>query len=221
MHKHGRFIERIVRQGVLPLYYNADVMISTQIMGSLYEAGIRIIEYTNRGDQAFKNLKQLKKTCSRQYPDMAIGMGTVTDKKAADKAISAGADFLVSPGYADEILEIADKENICWIPGCMTPSDLITVKNAGLQLVKLFPANVLGTAFVKAVKEVFPELLFMPTGGVEEGNLENWFKAGVSAVGMGGSLMKKEIILNNDFGLLKQNTESIMHQIASIRLSDE
>ncbi len=148
---------------------------------------------------------------------MTIGLGTVTDKKTAYKAIKAGADFLVSPGFTEEILKVSGEENIFWIPGCMTPSDLIAAKNARLQLVKIFPANVLGPGFVKAVKEVFPELLFMPTGGVDAGNLQNWFNAGVSVVGMGGSLITKAIVEKKDFELLKQNTESIIRQIDSIR----
>lgn len=217
MHKNEKLIHLIIDQGVLPLYFHPDESVSIQILQSLYEAGIRIVEYTNRGKEAVKNFRQMKKICGQKFPEMILGMGTITDKKSGLKALEAGADFLVSPGFFEEILKLTEDEKIFWIPGCMTPSDLITAKNAGLRMVKIFPANILGIGFLKAVKEVFPDLLFMPTGGVDTENIESWFNAGVSAVGMGGSLISKAILENRDFVLLKENTVSVIHQIASVR----
>ena len=121
-----------------------------------------------------------------------LGLGTVLDSKTAVKAIQNGADFLVSPGYSKELAELSrDNENILWIPGCMTPTELMQAQVSGQGLVKLFPANMLGPGFVSSVKEVFPDLLFMPTGGVDSENLEAWFRAGASAVGMGSSLISR------------------------------
>jgi 2-dehydro-3-deoxyphosphogluconate aldolase / (4S)-4-hydroxy-2-oxoglutarate aldolase len=217
MHKNEKLIQLITGQGVLPLYFHPDETISILILQALYEAGIRIVEYTNRGQEALKNFKQMKKISRVKFPDMILGMGTITDKKSGLKALEAGAEFLISPGYSEELCRLAEDEKIFWIPGCMTPSDLIVAKKAGLRLVKIFPANVLGIGFVKAVKEVFPDLLFMPTGGVDPDNLERWFGAGVSAVGLGGGLISKAILENRDFDLLKQHTSSVINQIASIR----
>jgi 2-dehydro-3-deoxyphosphogluconate aldolase / (4S)-4-hydroxy-2-oxoglutarate aldolase len=207
----------ITAQGVLPLYFHPDEEMSLGILQTLYESGIRVVEYTNRGKEAVKNFKQMKKVAVKKFPEMILGMGTITDKKSGLKALEAGADFLISPGFSEEILQLTEDEKVFWIPGCMTPSDLISAKNAGLLLVKIFPANILGIGFLKAVKEVFPELLFMPTGGVDTENLESWFRAGVSAVGMGGSLISKAIMENRDFDLLKQKTLSVLDQIGSIR----
>jgi 2-dehydro-3-deoxyphosphogluconate aldolase / (4S)-4-hydroxy-2-oxoglutarate aldolase len=120
MHKKEKIIQSIIQQGILPLYYHPDETTSVKVLKALYEAGIRVTEYTNRGKSAFKNFRSLKKLCNRQFPEMILGLGTVLDSKAALKAIEVGAEFLVSPGYSKEIARLSDDENILWIPGCIT-----------------------------------------------------------------------------------------------------
>jgi 2-dehydro-3-deoxyphosphogluconate aldolase/(4S)-4-hydroxy-2-oxoglutarate aldolase len=212
-----KIIQAIIQQGVLPLYFHPDEEISIKILQALYEAGIRVVEYTNRGKQALKNFRSIKKETYKQFPDLVLGLGTLLDSKTAGKAIQNGADFLVSPGYSKDLSKFSNNENILWIPGCMTPSELLQSQDDGLKLIKLFPANLLGPEFVKSVKEVFPDLLFMATGGVNNDNLEAWFRAGVSAVGIGGSLINKFIVDNNAFDFLKTNTNALIKQIAAIR----
>jgi 2-dehydro-3-deoxyphosphogluconate aldolase/(4S)-4-hydroxy-2-oxoglutarate aldolase len=101
----------------------------------------------------------------------------------------------------------------------MTPSEMVQVQDDGISLIKVFPANSLGAGFVKSVKEVFPDLMFMSTGGVDSGNLEAWFRAGVSAVGLGSSLISKSLMDNRDYEGIKINTRALMNQIAAIRSS--
>ncbi len=219
MHKKEKIIQAIILQGFLPLYFHPDEKISIGVMEALYSSGVRVLEYTNRGKQALKNLKSLKKICGRQFPDLILGMGTVMDSKTGIKAIEAGADFLVSPGYSKDLDTFIENKNLFWIPGCMTPSELLQAKEAGAELVKLFPANILGPGFVNAVKEVFPDLLFMPTGGVDSSNLEAWFRTGVSAVGIGSSLISRSIMEHQEFETIKINTDALIKQIAAIRSS--
>ena len=219
MHKKEKIIQAIILQGVLPLYFHPDEKICIQVMESLYTAGIRVIEYTNRGKPAMKNFKSLKKICNRHFPDLILGLGTILDSKAALKAIDQGADFLVSPGHSKELAMLVKDEDMMWIPGCMTPSELMQVQASGPGLVKLFPAAVIGPGFVISAKEVFPDLFFMPTGGIDSTNLEDWLRAGVSAVGMGSSLISKTILENRDFKLLISNTGALIKQIAAIRSS--
>jgi 2-dehydro-3-deoxyphosphogluconate aldolase/(4S)-4-hydroxy-2-oxoglutarate aldolase len=218
MHK-DKIVKAIIQQGVIPLYYHPDEIVSIDILQALYESGIRIVEYTNRGKQALKNFRSLKKETYRQFPDLILGLGTLTDTRTAGKGIQNGADFLVSPGYIKELSKFSDNENLLWIPGCMTPAELIPAQNDGITLIKIFPANTVGPGFVKSVKEVFPDLLFMPTGGVDSGNMESWFNAGASAVGMGSGLISKAIVENKDWQLLKTKTRSLLNQIAAIRTS--
>ena len=221
MFKKENIIQSIIQQGVLPLYYYPDEEVSFLVLRALYEAGIRVIEYTNRGKSAFKNFKSLRKICDKKYPDMILGLGTVLDQKTALKALEMGADFLVSPGFTLELAGFTEEENILWIPGCMTPAELMQAKRSGATLVKIFPASILGPGFVKSVKEVFPDLQFMPTGGVEMENLMAWFKAGVSAVGMGSTLISKMQMENKEFAAIKLNTTTLIKQIAAIRSSLE
>src|SRR5664279_622333 len=212
-----KIIQAITQQGALPLYFHQDEEISIKIVQVLYESGIRVIEYTNRGKQALKNFRSIKKETYKQFPDLILGLGTVMDPKTASKGIQNGADFLVSPGYSRDLSKFADNENMLWIPGCITPTELFLAQDDGLRLVKLFPANTVGPGFVKSVKEVFPELLYMPTGGVNSENIESWFRAGVSVVGMGSSLISHEMVDNKNFDLLKSNTGALLRQIAAIR----
>ena len=215
MRKKERIIEAIVRQGVLPLYFHPEETTCTGVMESLYASGLRAIEFTNRGRQALKNFRALKRTAQKEFPDLLLGMGTVNDSKTAAECVRLRADFLVSPVFVPQLASFAKKENILWIPGCFSPTELAGAQAAGLKLVKIFPAQVLGPAFVRSVRDVFPDLLFMPTGGIETTNIEVWFRSGVSAVGMGGSLISREILEKKDFSRLAANTDILMKKIAA------
>jgi len=219
MHKKEKIIQAIIQQGVLPLYFHPEESISVKVLKALFEAGIRVVEYTNRGKSAFKNFRSLKKLCSKQFPEMILGLGTILDSKAALKAIDLGAEFLVSPGYSKEIARLSDDENILWIPGCMTATELMQVQASGPGFVKIFPAHYVGPSFIKSMKEVFPDLFFMPTGGVHPENVESWFQGGASAVGMGNSLISQTSMDNRDFEAIKIQTSELIQHIAAIRSS--
>ena len=214
-----KIIQAIIQQGVLPLYFHPDEEMSIKILQALYESGIRVVEYTNRGKQALKNFRSIKKETYKQFPDLILGLGTVMDPKSAGKGIQNGADFLVSPGYTRELSKFTGDENMLWIPGCITPTELFLAQDDGLQLVKIFPANAVGPGFVKSVKEVFPDLLYMATGGVNSENMESWFKAGVSVVGIGSGLITNEMVEQENFDLLKMDTGALLKRIAAIRSS--
>lgn len=216
-----KVVKAIIQQGILPLYFHPDENVSVEILRSLYEAGIRVVEYTNRGKQALKNFRRLAEKSYDQFPDLILGLGTIVDSKTSAKAIQNGADFLVSPGYTRDLSKFAENENILWIPGCMTPSELMQSQEAGLTLVKIFPANTIGAGFIKSAREVFPDLLYMPTGGVDNKNLESWFRAGASAVGLGSSLVSKSMTEKNDWESLRANTVALLKQVAAIRSSLE
>lgn len=219
MNKKDEILQAIIQQGVLPLYFHPEVEVSIQIMKSLYAAGIRVIEYTNRGKTALENLKKLKQSIKKDCKGMMLALGTVMDGDTAERALEAGADFLISPGFVKEVLIVSRKHQVLWIPGCMTPTELIKARQSDIRLVKLFPGNLLGPEFVLSVKEVFPDLLFMPTGGVEPGadNLTAWFRAGVSAVGMGSKLLTKSVIEKREFADLTTLTTALLKQINTIR----
>lgn len=208
----------VVDQKILPLYFYKDEEVSLQVLRTLYSAGIKTVEYTNRGDDAFRNFSSMKKLCSTELKDMVLGIGTVKTSSDAFRYIDAGADYIISPGLVEEVAEVANNKNMLWIPGCMTPSEIIRAENLGAKMIKLFPGNILGTEFLTAVKPVFPGLLFMPTGGVDldKENIASWFKAGVSAVGMGSKLISKQLLENKDYSKLESLAKEAIKIVNSV-----
>jgi len=219
MSKKAQLLEVIKEQGILPLYFNKDTQVSIDLLKALYSAGIRTVEYTNRGEAALQNFAEMKKVCDAELPGMYLGVGTIKDAASAQAFIDAGADYIISPGLVEDAAELAEKLDILWVPGCMTPSEIIKAEKLGAKLVKLFPGNILGPSFLSAIKELFPNLLFMPTGGVEldKANISGWFKAGVCAVGMGSKLVTKDIIENKKYDELISATKEALEIVKSCK----
>lgn len=213
--------EQIVSQGVLPLFYHEDAETCADIVRALYRAGFRVIEFTNRGPAAFSNMKILKDLCEREMPDAMVGIGTIKWAQDAIRFSAAGAPFLVSPGLNAEVAEVGRERNVPYIPGCMTPTEIMQAESLGIRTVKLFPGSVLGGQFVQNVRSLFPETQFLVTGGVttQKENLAEWFRAGVSCVGLGSQLITKEIVNNRDFAALESNAREVYELVRVIRAS--
>ena len=219
MYKPDEIITQVINQGLLPLYYHADETVSIEVMKALYTAGIRTIEYTNRGEAALNNFKALKKVCETELTDMILGVGTIKNGEMAKTFIDAGTDYIICPGLVESVAKVADKNKMLWVPGCMTATEIIAAETMGAKLVKLFPGNILGKEFVSAIKDLFPDVLFMPTGGVDttEENIVGWFNAGVCAVGMGSKLVSKYIMDNKQYSLLTAETKKVMAVISNCK----
>jgi 2-dehydro-3-deoxyphosphogluconate aldolase/(4S)-4-hydroxy-2-oxoglutarate aldolase len=211
--------DAILQQGILPLYFNADETVSIEVLKAIYKAGIKAVEYTNRGDAALKNFKKLVEVRDSQMAGMLLGVGTIKNLEQAKNYLNVGADFLVSPGFIQEVVDYANAINLFYAPGCMTPSEIIAAENKGITFIKLFPGNLLGPEFVSSIKDIFPKLLFMPTGGVDttKENIENWFKAGVCAVGMGSKLISKKLMEQKDYPEMERLTKEVLEIIKSIK----
>jgi 2-dehydro-3-deoxyphosphogluconate aldolase/(4S)-4-hydroxy-2-oxoglutarate aldolase len=219
MSKKAELLKLIPEQGILPLYFNKDEETSIELLKALYSAGIRAVEYTNRGEAALANFKAMRKVVDSELKGMYLGIGTIKDGKMAQTFIDAGADYIICPGLVESVAEVADKYDLLWVPGCMTPSEIIKAETLGAKMVKLFPGNILGPGFMSAIKELFPNLLFMPTGGVEldKANIEAWFKSGVCAVGMGSKLVSKDVMENKKYAELIASTKEALAIIDSIK----
>ncbi len=209
----------ILQQAILPLYFNADETVSIEVLRAIYRAGIKAVEYTNRGEAAFNNFKKLVQIKNSEMPGMFLGVGTIKNLQEAESYVTAGADFLVSPGFIHEVIDYANSKDIFYAPGCMTPSDIIAAENKGIVFIKLFPGNLLGPEFVNSIKDIFPKLLFMPTGGVDtmKENLEAWFNAGVCAVGMGSKLISKKLMEQKDYATIEKLAKEVLQMIQSLR----
>ena len=212
-------MDAIIEQGILPLYFNSDETVSIEVLRAIYRAGIKAVEYTNRGEAAFKNFKKLVEVRNAEMPGLLLGIGTIKSLQHAENYWSAGADFVVSPGFVPEVAVFANSKSIFYAPGCMTPSEIIAAENSGIKFIKLFPGNLLGPEFLTSIKDIFPQLLFMPTGGVDttRENIEAWFKAGVCAVGMGSKLISKKLMEQKDYLTIEKMTKEILELIASIK----
>lgn len=208
-------LNSILSQGMLPLFYCDDAEVSVQVVRTLYKAGVRVVEYTNRGKQALDNFKALKKAQKKELPDLNIGIGTIKNISEAEAFVDAGADFIVAPTVSGEVAKVAHKHKLLWVPGCMTPTEIYAAQKHGAELVKVFPANILGPAFISSITELFPGLLFMPSGGVElnTDNINAWFHAGVSAVALGSKLMRKEVLENRLYEILFADTEKALELV--------
>jgi 2-dehydro-3-deoxyphosphogluconate aldolase/(4S)-4-hydroxy-2-oxoglutarate aldolase len=204
---------------MLPLYFNADETVSVEILRALYRSNVKAVEYTNRGEAALSNFKTLVAIRNAEMPGLLLGIGTIKNLAQAGDYLEAGADFLVSPGYIPEVAAYCVSHDIFFGPGCMTPTDIIAAENAGIKFIKLFPGNLLGPEFMSSIKEIFPKLVFMPTGGVDttKESIEGWFKAGVSAVGMGSKLVSKKLMETRDYAAIEQSAAAVLSLIKSIR----
>jgi 2-dehydro-3-deoxyphosphogluconate aldolase/(4S)-4-hydroxy-2-oxoglutarate aldolase len=154
-----------------------------------------------------------------EMPDLLLGIGTIKNLQQAQEYYEVGADFFISPGFVPEVAAFLKSKEVLYSPGCMTPTEIIAAENAGVKFIKLFPGNMLGPDFLSSIKDIFPKLLFMPTGGVDttRANIEGWFKAGVSAVGMGSKLISKQLMADRDYATIESETKTVLNLIQSIK----
>lgn len=196
MSKKSKVIDAILAQGMLPLFFYEDVEVSLEVIRSMYSAGVRVVEYTNRGKEALGNFYSIKKAVEKDMPDLYLGIGTIKTGLEAEAFVEAGADFMVSPLIDSEVALVTNNYDMLWVPGCMTPTEIHIAQQYNAKLIKIFPANILGPAFISSIRELFPGQLFIPTGGVEieAGNIAEWFRSGVCAVGMGSKLISRNVL---------------------------
>jgi 2-dehydro-3-deoxyphosphogluconate aldolase / (4S)-4-hydroxy-2-oxoglutarate aldolase len=219
MDKKVTLLKLIPEQGILPLYFYKDTEVSLEVLKALYRAGIRTVEYTNRGEAALQNFKKMRALCDAELKEMYLGIGTTKNGNMAQTFIDAGADFIICPGLVEDVAKVADENNMLWVPGCMTPTEIIRAETLGAKMIKLFPGNILGPEFMSSIKALFPDLLFMPTGGVDldKENISKWLKAGVCAVGMGSKLISKELLEQKNYAKIEELGRQALEILKSLK----
>ncbi|GAA0885726.1 bifunctional 4-hydroxy-2-oxoglutarate aldolase/2-dehydro-3-deoxy-phosphogluconate aldolase [Sphingobacterium siyangense subsp. cladoniae] len=207
-------LDKIIEQGTLPLFFHHDKAESIEILRTLYQAGIRVFEFTNRGPEALAVFETLIAARNLDMPDLYLGIGTIKSVEEAQQFLQIGADFIVSPIVNPLVGSLVHDQHKLWIPGCMTPTEIYTAQQQQAALIKLFPANILGPAFMSSIRDLFKGQKFMPTGGVEieMENLKAWFKSGVCAVGMGSKLIDPK-----DTSNLFENTKKALEFVSKAR----
>jgi len=204
---------------MVPLFYHDDPVICSDITTSLYNAGLRILEFTNRGPRAISNFKVLRQLINDQLPGMILGIGTIKTEKDAAVFIEAGADFIISPIVNTGIATLTHAAGLLWVPGCLTPTEIAVAEANGAKLVKIFPGSLVGPSYISAIKDIFPDLFFMPTGGVDitRDGISSWFKAGVVAVGMGSKLITKDLLQQKAFNDLSTASAEALAIVQSVK----
>lgn len=204
--------------GLVPLFTHDDPIAATQVLEAAYRGGVRAFEFTNRRKNSFEVFTALVEV-AKKYPDLMLGIGTIMDGVTTKKFIDAGAHFIISPILKLEMAEVCHSHDTLWIPGCATLTEIVTAKEHGAGVIKIFPGSVLGPGFVSSIMPVVPDLKLMITGGVEpnEKSLSSWFSAGALCVGLGSQLFTKEIIENKDWSLLEGNIASALQIIKKLR----
>ena len=212
-------IQQMEESGMVPLFYHPDIDVAKSVLKACYDGGARLMEFTNRGDFALEIFIDLIKYAIAELPGMILGVGSVTDAASASQYMLAGANFVVTPVFREDIAIVCNRRKVLWSPGCGSLTEIATAEEMGCELVKLFPGSTYGPGFVKAIKGPQPWTSIMPTGGVstEEDNLRGWFDAGVSCVGMGSKLISKEILANKDYAILEANVAATLRLIQNIR----
>jgi 2-dehydro-3-deoxyphosphogluconate aldolase / (4S)-4-hydroxy-2-oxoglutarate aldolase len=183
----------LVETGVLPLFYSDDADRALHITEALRNGGARAIEFTDRGGAAWPVFTTVAASAARDGSDVILGAGSIRDAEAADRFIAVGARFIVGPTFNAEVARLCNRRRIPYLPGCATPTEIVTAEESGVELIKVFPGDSLGPAFVRAIHGPLPETQVVVTGGVaaSEASVRDWIGAGAACLGFGSALVTR------------------------------
>ncbi len=211
---------KIKETGIVPIFYNDNPDTCKSVLDACYKGGLRVFEFTNRGDFAHELFSELHKYALQQFPDIIIGAGSIVDAPTAALYIQLGANFIVSPVLKEDMAFVCNRRKVPWVPGCGSATEIAKAEELGAEVVKLFPAiEVGGPAFIKALKGPCPWTNIMATGGVAPTveNFKSWFDAGAFCVGMGSKLIPKDLIKNKDYKGLEEHVKNAVNNLKQAR----
>ncbi|MGL4482755.1 MAG: bifunctional 4-hydroxy-2-oxoglutarate aldolase/2-dehydro-3-deoxy-phosphogluconate aldolase [Lactococcus garvieae] len=210
--QRAELLEKVIKSGVVSVVRADSAEDAVKIVEAVVDGGIKSIELTYSVPRANDVIADLVATYAGT--DVMIGAGTVLEATSARLAIIAGAQFIVSPTFNKEVAKICNLYQIPYIPGVMTPLEAQTAMEYGSELIKLFPGDIAGAAMIKDLKGPFPYINVMPSGGVNESNVAEWFKVGATAVSAGGGVTSPA--LTGDFAGVKVNAEKFMRAYEAV-----
>ena len=213
-------LQKMEATGMVPVFYNSDPEVAKKVLKACYDGGVRAFEFTNRGDFAHEVFAELVKYAAAECPEMAVGAGSVVDASTAALYIQNGACFIVGPMFNPEIARVCNRRMVPYSPGCGSVTEVGNAQEAGCDLCKVFPGDVLGPAFVKSLMAPMPWSRIMVTGGVEpsEDNLRAWIKAGAFCVGMGSRLFPSDRVKAEDWAYVTAKCRETLTYIAASRI---
>ena len=213
-------LNEILRIGLVPVFHRSDVDVARRIVAACADGGARVVEFTNRGDNAYRVFSELVAHFAQADPDVILGVGSVVDPATAALYIASGANLVVGPVLNPEVARVCNRHKVAYVPGCATPSEISAAEELGVEIVKLFPGKLLGGPdFVKAILGPMPWTRLMPTGGVtpDKESITAWFEAGVAAVGMGSRLIGRGLATDEDFERLTRQVAQAIGWIEATR----
>ncbi|MDQ3394442.1 MAG: bifunctional 4-hydroxy-2-oxoglutarate aldolase/2-dehydro-3-deoxy-phosphogluconate aldolase [Bacteroidota bacterium] len=210
---------KLEEAGFLPLFYHHDLEVLKKIVAACYNGGIRILEFTNRGEFAPEIFSELNKYAISTFPDLILGAGTIMDAGTASMYIQAGANFILSPVLHEDVAKICNRRKILWIPGCATASEISSAEELGAEIVKIFPASLLGgPKFIAAIKGPSPWTSMIVTGGItdDEATLKEYFDAGVHSLGM-SLIVAAEDVESSNFKNIEDRCRKVSEKISKVK----
>ena len=219
-HSKAHVLSTIYRDGVIPVFYNADIEVTREVARRIVAGGLSTIEFTNRGDGAIEVFAELIRWARRELPELIVGVGSVGEATTAGHVIDLGANFVFAPCLAAEVAGVCNGRFIPYVPGCCTLTDIPRAYRFGCDVVMLFPAGSMGgPAFLSAVRAPCPWVQAVPTGGVEPTveSMRAWFDAGAPAVGMGSKLLPRAMIEARDWASIEQQVAATVAAVAAAR----
>ncbi|MCQ2167102.1 MAG: bifunctional 4-hydroxy-2-oxoglutarate aldolase/2-dehydro-3-deoxy-phosphogluconate aldolase [Bacteroidales bacterium] len=212
-------LEAMTSTGMVPVFYNPDAETGKKVLKACYDGGVRVFEFTNRGDKAAEVFPELVGYAKENLPGMIVGIGSISFAKDARKFMRMGASFVVGPQFVPGVAFACKLRRMPYIPGCGTVSEVGKAQRAGCDICKVFPGDVLGPKFVKALRAPMPWSKLMVTGGVkpERENLEGWFRAGASCVGMGSNLFPKDAVEAGEWAKISELCRNALEIIKEIK----
>lgn len=210
--------DAMLSAGLVPIFYNGDPQIAEAVVKAGLEGGTRVMEFTNRGEQALKVFSHLNDYLAKT--GVILGVGSIVDAPTAAIYIAHGANYIVSPNFNPEVARLCNRRMIPYLPGCGTVSEISNAQEAGVEIVKIFPGETIGgPAFIKAILGPMPWTRILPTGGVEptaEG-VAKWIKAGAACLGMGSNLIRKDAVAAGNFDAVRDNIRNVLQFVQDAR----
>ncbi len=213
-------LNAVVELGLIPMFYHPDLETVKQIVSACRQGGVRVVEFTNRGDFAIETFSALSQYVAKVEPDVILGVGSIVDASTAAMYIAAGANFIVAPSLNPDVARLCNRRKVAFMPGCGSVTEISNAEELGAEIVKIFPGKELGgPAFVKALLGPSPWTRILATGGVDvtRDNIQAWFDSGVTAVGIGSNLFKKELISGKKFDDISSNVSKLLEWIQEVR----
>jgi 2-dehydro-3-deoxyphosphogluconate aldolase/(4S)-4-hydroxy-2-oxoglutarate aldolase len=215
-------LNEIIRLGLVPVFYQPDLETAKRIVAACAAGGARVVEFTNRGDNAYRLFFDLVGHFAKVDPAVILGVGSVVEAHTAALYINSGANFVVGPVLNAEVARLCNRRKVAYCPGCATPSEISAAEELGVEIVKIFPGSLVGgPTFVKSVLAPMPWTRLMPTGGVEatRESIRQWFGAGVAAVGIGSKLVSRDLVAAGDYAQISGRVAQVLTWIAETRSS--